>query len=80
MVVKFAELLGMKEAAVRVNSNSMIMFGGKVIGESLCNNITFLHYTDKIGQASESLSEKFVFSFVCGICAYCLDPKIKMIF
>lgn len=35
MVVKCAELLGWKEAAVRVNSNSMIMFGVKVLGESL---------------------------------------------
>lgn len=35
MVVKFAELLRWKKVAVRVNSNSMIMFGGKVIGESL---------------------------------------------
>lgn len=77
MVVKFAELLGWKEAAVRVNSNSVMMFAGKVIGESICNNITILHYTDKISQASESLSEKFVFSFICGICACCLDPKTK---
>lgn len=30
MVVKFAELLGWKEAAVRVNSNSVMMFAGKV--------------------------------------------------
>lgn len=80
MVVKFAELLGWKEAAVRVNSNSMIMFVGKVVGESLCNTMTILHYTDKIGQESESVSEKFMFSFVCGICAYCLDPKIKIKF
>lgn len=50
MVVKHAELLGCKETAVRVNSNSMIMFGGKVLGESLCNiNITILHYAHKPG-------------------------------
>lgn len=50
MVVKCAELLGCKETAVRVNSNSMIMFGGNVLGESLCNiNITILHYADKPG-------------------------------
>lgn len=50
MVVKCAELLGWKEAAVSINSNSMIMLGGKVLGESLCHiNITILHYTDKPG-------------------------------
>lgn len=50
MVVKCAELLGWKEAAVGVNSNSMITFGGKVLAESLCNiNITILRYTDKPG-------------------------------
>lgn len=48
--MKCAELLGWKETAVRVNSNTMIMFGGKVLRESLCNiNITILHYTDKPG-------------------------------
>lgn len=50
MVVKCAELLGQKEAAVRVNSNSMIIFGEKVLGESLCNiDITILHYAGKPG-------------------------------
>lgn len=52
MVVKCAELPACKEAGVRVNSNSMITFGGKVLGESLCNiSITILHHTDKPGLA-----------------------------
>lgn len=50
MVVKCAELLGQKEAAVGINSNSMITVGEKVVGESLRNiNIIIMHYTYKTG-------------------------------
>lgn len=48
--MKCAELLGQKEAAVGINSNSMIMVGGKVVRESLRNiNIVIMYYTYKTG-------------------------------